>query len=336
MTPKQCTIQMAESAIAIRSKYLDELIGSAVNPAQRGAASIPRTWVDLLLLIAGQRSWSKRATTAKLSAPHEHSPLLGIEGNLRMDLENRTVIITGAARGLGAAVATELATRGATLALVDLDATSLEPTRAKCEDLGAQVKSYVADVAREEDVVAFFEKVVGDFGRLDALINNAGILRDGLLVKVKNDEVIDKLSLDEWQSVIDVNLTGVFLCGREAAAHMIRLGSGGCIINMSSISRAGNFGQSNYSAAKAGVAALTVVWARELARHRIRVNAIAPGMVRTEMVAGMKPEMLEKISATIPVGRLCEPEEIAHTAVFLLENDYIDGRVLEIDGAMRF
>ena len=253
-----------------------------------------------------------------------------------MDLENRTVLITGAARGLGAAVATELATRGATLALVDLDATSLEPTRAKCEDLGAQVKSYVADVAREEDVVAFFEKVVSDFGRLDALINNAGILRDGLLVKVKNDEVIDKLSLDEWQSVIDVNLTGVFLCGREAAAHMIRLESGGCIINMSSISRAGNFGQSNYSAAKAGVAALTVVWARELARHRIRVNAIAPGMVRTEMVAGMKPEMLEKISATIPVGRLCEPEEIAHTAVFLLENDYIDGRVLEIDGAMRF
>ncbi|GIT15131.1 MAG: hypothetical protein CM1200mP36_08870 [Gammaproteobacteria bacterium] len=105
---------------------------------------------------------------------------------------------------------------------------------------------------------------------------------------------------------------------------------------MSSISRAGNFGQSNYSAAKAGVAALTVVWARELARHRIRVNAIAPGMVRTEMVAGMKPEMLEKISATIPVGRPCEPEEIAHTAVFLLENDFIDGRVLEIDGAMRF
>ena len=117
---------------------------------------------------------------------------------------------------------------------------------------------------------------------------------------------------------------------------MIRLGTGGCIINMSSISRAGNFGQSNYSAAKAGVAALTVVWARELARHGIRVNAIAPGMVRTEMVASMKPDILEKMASMIPAGRLCEPEEIAHATVFLLENDYMDGRVLEIDGAMRF
>ena len=253
-----------------------------------------------------------------------------------MDLENKTVLITGAARGLGAAIATELATRGAALALIDLEAASLESTHAKCEEVGARVESYAANVSDEDDVVALFENVVRDFGRLDALINNAGILRDGLLVKAKEGEIIEKLSLEQWQSVIDVNLTGVFLCGREAAAHMIRLGAGGCIINMSSISRAGNFGQSNYSAAKAGVAALTVVWARELARHGIRVNAIAPGMVRTEMVASMKPEMLEKIAATIPVGRLCEPGEIADAAVFLLENDYMDGRVLEIDGAMRF
>ena len=253
-----------------------------------------------------------------------------------MDLENKTVLITGAARGLGAAIATELASRGAALALIDLEAASLEPTHAKCEEVGARVESYAANVSDEDDVVALFENVVRDFGRLDALINNAGILRDGLLVKAKEGEIIEKLSLEQWQSVIDVNLTGVFLCGREAAAHMIRLGAGGCIINMSSISRAGNFGQSNYSAAKAGVAALTVVWARELARHGIRVNAIAPGMVRTEMVASMKPEMLEKIAATIPVGRLCEPGEIADAAVFLLENDYMDGRVLEIDGAMRF
>ena len=116
---------------------------------------------------------------------------------------------------------------------------------------------------------------------------------------------------------------------------MIRLGSRGCIVNMSSVSRAGNFGQSNYSASKAGVAALTVVWARELARHGIRVNAIAPGFVKTEMVAGMRPEILEKVTAGIPAGRLCEPEEIAHAAIYLLENDYMNGRVLEIDGAAR-
>ena len=149
----------------------------------------------------------------------------------------------------------------------------------------------------ENDVVNVFDRVVGDFGRLDAAIANAGILRDGLLIKAKDGEITGKMSLAQWQAVIDVNLTGVFLCGREAAERMVRAGNGGCIINISSISREGNFGQSNYSAAKAGVAALTVVWAKELARHGIRVNAIAPGFVKTEMVASMKPEMLEKMAA---------------------------------------
>ncbi len=116
---------------------------------------------------------------------------------------------------------------------------------------------------------------------------------------------------------------------------MIRQGSGGCIINISSLSRAGNFGQSNYSAAKAGVAALTVVWAKELARHEIRVNAIAPGFIKTEMVASMKPEILEKMAAGIPVQRLGEPDEIAATAEFIFANDYLNGRILEIDGGQR-
>ena len=252
-----------------------------------------------------------------------------------MNLENSVTLITGAARGLGAAMARGAASRGATPVLVDLDEASLDRTRQACEALGAAVGCYAADVSREADVERLFEQTVKDFGRLDALINNAGILRDGLLVKAKEGEIVDKLSLEQWQAVIDVNLTGVFLCGREAAAHMIRLGSRGCIINMSSVSRAGNFGQSNYSASKAGVAALTVVWARELARHGIRVNAIAPGFVKTEMVASMRPEILEKVTAGIPAGRLCEPEEIAHAALYLLENDYMNGRVLEIDGAAR-
>jgi len=252
-----------------------------------------------------------------------------------MDLTDKTVVITGAARGLGAAIARGLASRGARLALVDLEIGSLEPVQDACEGLGASVRSYAANVAREDEVVELFEAVAKDFGRLDAVINNAGILRDGLLVKGKDGNVTDKLTLEHWQAVIDVNLTGVFLCGREAAAHMIRFGNGGCILNMSSISRVGNFGQSNYSAAKAGVAALTVVWSKELARHGIRVNAIAPGFVKTEMVASMKPEMLEKMAAAIPAGRLCTPEEIAHAAAYLLENDYMNGRVIEIDGALR-
>ena len=252
-----------------------------------------------------------------------------------MDIEGKTVLITGSGRGLGAAMAADLAARGANLALLDLGAGELEAVRAKCSDAGASVRTYVANVADEAQVSAAFDSVVADFGRLDCVIANAGILRDGLLVKVKDGEVVGKLSLAQWQAVIDVNLTGVFLCGREAAERMIRLGHGGCIINISSLSRAGNFGQSNYSAAKAGVAALTVVWAKELARHRIRVNAIAPGFIKTEMVASMKPEILEKMSAGIPVQRLGEPSEIARTVAFILDNEFVNGRVIEVDGGQR-
>jgi 3-oxoacyl-[acyl-carrier protein] reductase len=252
-----------------------------------------------------------------------------------MDLQGSVVLITGAARGLGAAMARGLAGRGATVALNDLDTAGLEATREACERLGAKAACYIANVAREAEVIELYEKAVRELGRLDASIANAGILRDAQLVKVKDQQVVGRMSLEQWQSVIDVNLTGVFLCGREAATQMVRLGRGGCIINISSISRQGNFGQSNYSAAKAGVAALTVVWAKELARYGIRVNAIAPGFVRTEMVASMRPEMLEKMSAGIPLKRLGEPEEIAHGAIYLLENDYFNGRVLEIDGGQR-
>jgi len=252
-----------------------------------------------------------------------------------MELAGKTILITGAARGLGAAMARALAARGADLALVDLDVSAVEPVRQACAELGVAARAYAANVAVEDEVVDLYERVVEDFERLDASIANAGILRDALLVKAKEGRALEKMSLADWQAVIDVNLTGVFLCGREAAAQMIRLGNGGVILNISSLSREGNVGQSNYSAAKAGVAALTVVWAKELARHSIRVNAIAPGFVATEMVASMPSDILEKIAAGIPAGRLGEPEEIAHAAIFLLENDYMNGRVLEIDGGLR-
>ena len=252
-----------------------------------------------------------------------------------MELKDAVIVITGGARGLGAAMARGLAGRGAKLALVDVDGEALDAMVAECEGLGVEARGYVTNIAKEDEVVALFNDVVSDFGRLDGIINNAGILRDGLLVKAKNGEIAGKMSLAQWQSVIDVNLTGVFLCGREAAEHMIKLGSKGLIVNISSISRAGNMGQTNYSAAKAGVAAMAVVWAKELARYGIRANAIAPGFVSTEMVASMKPEALEKMAAMIPLRRLGTPEEIAHTVVYLFENDYVSGRVMEIDGALR-
>ena len=252
-----------------------------------------------------------------------------------MDIRGKTILITGAGRGLGAAMAKRLAGGGANLALLDLDERGLVAVRDACRSAGARAETYSVNVAVEQEVIAAFDRVVTDFSRLDGCIANAGILRDGLLVKAKDGEVTGKLSLEQWQAVIDVNLTGVFLCGREAAERMIRCGHGGCIINISSLSRSGNFGQSNYSAAKAGVAALTVVWAKELARHAIRVNGIAPGFIKTEMVASMKPEILEKMAAGIPVQRLGEPEEIAATAEFILVNDYLNGRILEVDGGQR-
>src|SRR5688500_9123847 len=252
-----------------------------------------------------------------------------------MELRGKTILITGAGRGLGAAMAKRFAASGADLALVDLDDRGLVAVRDACRALGVRAETYSANVAVEQEVVTTYDRVVADFGRLDGSIANAGILRDGLLVKAKGSEVAGKLSLAQWQAVIDVNLTGVFLCGREAAERMIRIGNGGCIINISSLSRVGNFGQSNYSAAKAGVAALTVVWAKELARHGIRVNAIAPGFIKTEMVAGMKPEMLEKMAAGIPVQRLGEPDEVASAAEFIFANDYVNGRVVDVDGGQR-
>ncbi len=253
-----------------------------------------------------------------------------------MDLRQKVVLITGAARGLGRNIAVTLASAGCRLALADLDLDGLTKTQSLCVGAGSdKTKHYIANIAEESDVIALMENIHTDFGCLDALVNNAGILRDGLLVKVKDGNIVDKLSLAQWQSVIDVNLTGVFLCGREAAAQMIEQGTGGVMINISSIARAGNFGQTNYAAAKAGVVAMTVSWARELARYGIRSAAIAPGMIETEMTAAMKPEAQAKMTSVIPMQRMGQPEEIANTVRFILENDYISGRVIEVDGGLR-
>ena len=252
-----------------------------------------------------------------------------------MDLKNKVIVITGAARGLGAAMAKRLADHGAKLALVDLDAESIAETAAACQPAAADVQTYGANVADENQVVALFENIVADLGSVDGLVNNAGITRDALLIKHKDGQLLTKMSLDQWQAVIDVNLTGVFLCGREAAAQMANLGSGGVIINIASISRAGNMGQTNYSAAKAGVVAMAVTWAKELARYGIRTGAVAPGFINTEMVAGMKPEAREKLTSVIPLKRMGEPVEIAQAVEFIFANDYFSGRVIEVDGVLR-
>lgn len=252
-----------------------------------------------------------------------------------MNITDKVFVITGGAQGLGLAMAESFAAKGAKLALVDLNEERLAEAVARCEKLGGQARAYTANIANEDEVEKLFNQVVSDLGGLDGLINNAGITRDGLMVKAKDGVVEKRMSLKEWQMVIDVNLTGVFLCGREAATKMIELGSKGVIINISSLSKAGNMGQTNYSAAKAGVAALTVTWAKELARFGIRSAGIAPGFIATEMVSSMKPEALEKMEKMIPLRRLGQPEEIAQTAVFIAENDYFTGRIIEMDGGIR-
>lgn len=252
-----------------------------------------------------------------------------------MQIKDKVVAITGGARGIGKAIASAFAERGARIALVDLVPADLEAARGELASRGVEVRAYPANVAKEDQVSAALDQMVADFGRLDVMVNNAGIIKDALLVKVKDGAIVSKMSLEQWQAVIDVNLTGVFLCGREAAERMIRLGHGGLIVNIASISKAGNAGQSNYSAAKAGVTAMAVVWARELARFGIRAASIAPGFTRTDLLAGMPPEMLDKVTAPVPLKRLGLPEEVAHAAVFIAENDYFNGRSIDIDGGLR-
>ena len=252
-----------------------------------------------------------------------------------MHLNGKVVVVTGGARGIGKAIATTFAERGARIALFDLSADDLATTQAELANHGATVSTHTLNVAKEDEVIRAFDDVVAAHGRLDVLVNNAGIIRDALLVKVKDGAVVSKMSLAQWQAVIDVNLTGVFLCGREAAERMIRLGQGGVIINIASISKAGNAGQSNYSAAKSGVTALAVTWAKELARFGIRVAAIAPGFIRTDLLANMPPEMLDKVTAPVPLKRLGLPEEVAHTALYIAENDFFSGRSVDVDGGLR-
>ena len=196
-----------------------------------------------------------------------------------MELKDSVIAITGAGQGLGQSMAISLAQAGAKLALIDLNSQGLEETLQACNDFDTDVKLYCADVTDEQDVEAIFKRIADDFGQLNGLVNNAGILRDGLLVKFK-DGVISKMPLEQFTSVIDVNLTGTFLCGREAAAKMIEKGCAGVIVNISSVARAGNIGQTNYAASKAGVATFATTWSRELAKYNIRCSAIAPGVIK--------------------------------------------------------
>jgi 3-oxoacyl-[acyl-carrier protein] reductase len=246
-----------------------------------------------------------------------------------MDIAGKNIIITGGARGMGKQFAVDLKALGGKSYVVDVVQENLDKLK---EETG--IPGSILDVTDEAAVVEFFEKYTAENGAPDVLINNAGITGDGIFVRVKDGDV-KKFPVDKWDKVIAVNLKGVFLCGREAAAQMVKNGVKGVIINISSISRSGNFGQTNYSATKSGVDAMTVTWAKELARSGIRTGAIAPGYVNTEMVAAIDPKKLEPIVKQILIGRLGEMKEISLAVKFIIECDFFNGRVLEVDGGHR-
>jgi 3-oxoacyl-[acyl-carrier protein] reductase len=251
-----------------------------------------------------------------------------------VEIAGARVIVTGGARGLGRTFALDLAGAGAHVGVCDVDEGALAGLRADAEEHGLRVWTMPADVSDEASVERLFAAFVQEAGGLDAVVNNAGLNRDGLLIK-KTGDVVEKLPLSRWQAVIDVDLTGVFLCAREAAYHLVTQGTGGVIVSISSLSWLGNIGQTNYSAAKGGVVSMTRTWALELSRYGIRSVAIAPGLTATDMAKSMPEEARERLTSAIPLRRMAEPSEVSHAVRFALENDFINGRVIPVDGGLR-
>jgi 3-oxoacyl-[acyl-carrier protein] reductase len=248
------------------------------------------------------------------------------------------IIVTGAAQGMGAHFARRLAEAGATVAAGDVKDEGLAALAEATRGMPGKVYTRKLDVSNESDVIAFVDWAHGQMNGLNGLINNAGILRDGLLVKKdKTTGEISKTSKENFDLVIGVNLTGATMMVRETVAKMVaNEQKPGVIVNMSSIARHGNRGQSNYVSAKAALAANTNTWAREFAQFGIRVCGVAPGMVETPMTQGMNQKARDAIVAQIPVGRIGTPDDLWLAVKFCLECDYFNARTFDVDGGMGF
>jgi len=244
-----------------------------------------------------------------------------------MKLDKKIAVITGAARGIGFAIAKKMAEFGATPIIIDLKTEEIDNALISLQTIKQEATGYVANVTDPDQIKNAFKQIISEFGKIDILINNAGITRDNLIMK---------MSEAEWDSVIQVNLKGTFNCIQNISRHMLKQRKGS-IINISSvIGLIGNVGQANYAASKGGVLALTKAAAKEFASRNIRVNAIAPGFIETEMTKNLPEEIIEKYKGLIPLKRMGKPEDIAQLCVFLASDlaDYITGQTINVDGGM--
>jgi 3-oxoacyl-[acyl-carrier protein] reductase len=242
-------------------------------------------------------------------------------------LLNKVSIITGAAQGIGLATALKFAAEGAIVIVCDVRQTNVDAAVDQCKALGAQAVGYVMDVTNREMVDDVIEHVKRQFGRIDVLVNNAGITQDARLMK---------MTLEQFDRVIDVNLRGVFHCGQAVADQMVKQGNG-VILNASSVVGIyGNFGQTNYAATKFGVIGFTKTWARELGPKGVRVNAVAPGFIQTPILSTIPEKVIKEMEERVPLHRLGKPEEIANVYAFLASDEasYVNGIVIEVAGGM--
>ena len=240
-----------------------------------------------------------------------------------MKLKDEVAIVTGSARGIGRAIALELVRNGAKLVICDLNMDDIQIVVDQFTEMGGEAKGFVSNVTQAEDAQQLIDKTIEAFGKVDILVNNAGITRD---------RTVQKMSPQEWQQVIDTNLTGVFNVCQQAA---LRLTDGGRIVSLSSIAAVmGSFGQANYASAKAGVISLTKVLSRELAKRRITVNAVAPGVVLTEMGKSIPDDVQRQMLEQIPLGRFGEPSEVASVVLFLCSDlsSYVTGQTIHVNG----
>lgn len=244
-----------------------------------------------------------------------------------MDLKGKIAIVTGGAQGIGKTIATQLAQEGANVVIADVVEEVAKATAQEISQKGSEAISIVVDVSRLSSVEEMAKKTLDKFGRIDILINNAGITRDALIMRMKEED---------WDLVLDINLKGAFNCIKVVSPVMMKQ-KAGKIVNIASIvGIIGNAGQANYSASKGGLIALTKTCARELAGRRINVNAVAPGFIQTSMTERLPAQVKEKLSSQIPFGEIGKPEDVASAVLFLVSEkaSYITGEVIKVDGGM--